>query len=106
MAKRKGAAMVAVYGALNNLDGSDAQQRVVDYVVKRLGLTKSTAESTSLGQGQHEMKIDADDEPETTRVDKPARRSDAQPDDLEGVSAVAQKWAKRSGLTTAELSKL
>ncbi len=96
--------MRSVYGALKDLD-ANAQKRVLDYVLKRLSLdtgdlvgerTGSTFSPTQLARETEESE---DKSSETTR-------STASEGEFEGISPVAQRWIRRNGLTTDQLSKL
>jgi hypothetical protein len=94
-------AMRDVYEALKDLDVG-AQNRVLDYVNRRLAL------------GRDESRRDEDGESQVSRT-PPASSPKAAPnvqeqeqhhDELEGISPIAQKWMKRSGLTSSQLSAL
>lgn len=94
-------AMQKVYSALKNLP-PDGQQRVLDYLCKRLSLSP-----TSFGESvasRHERRQDVADVPEIP----PSRDSDAiadldSGDDSDGISPVAQKWLRRNGLSAKGL---
>jgi hypothetical protein len=96
-------AMRAVYIAMKDLP-ADAQQRVLDYVTRRLQLVPeerpdragSTFSPRALVEEyQHETREET--------ADEHSRDDDNQ---LEGVSPVAQKWARRNGLSPNQLSQL
>ena len=95
-------AMRIVYAALKDL-GPDAQNRVLDYVLRRLGLirrevgdaggsqlTEEPSSRLPIGKGQDEA---------------PTIDSDG-PDELEGVSLIAKKWLRRNGLAPGQLSPI
>jgi hypothetical protein len=89
------AAIAEVYDALKELDTA-AQQRVVEYVAKKLGIT------SPLGEGTDAF-ADPTVQGALTGADAD-RRSDAGEDALAGVSPIAKKWMQRNGLTADQLS--
>jgi hypothetical protein len=99
------AAMGKVVAALKNLDPA-AQQRVIEYAVRRLGLTSPV--DNSLQPPRRRPPVDDEPEPVVTRrteeQDKHEPADDM--DGLEGVNVVAQKWIKRSGLSEDQMSAL
>jgi len=97
-------AMQKVYSALKSLP-ADGQQRVIDYVCKRLSL--SPEQFRDWGTSRHEPRQDV---AEATQI-PPARDSDAiadldSGDDSDGISPVAQKWLRRNGLSTKSLETI
>jgi hypothetical protein len=94
-------AISQVYSALRSLN-TDAQQRVLDYVSRKLELTIA---------GNVERRSAENEEEPLSPVSRPRERDDeaesAVPDDaLEGLSPAARKWMKRNGLTSEQLSQL
>lgn len=95
-------AIAAVYGALKNLDAG-AQERVLEYVAGKLGVSASSASSnrrTSPEPSESDQFYEKD-----LRLPKTNDKA-AESDDLDGISPVAIKWMKRSGLSANDLSKL
>lgn len=95
-------AIGVVYDALRHLD-ADGQQRVIDCVSRILNLATSAAVS--------EPKRNIQEEEAETVEERPARRNETEShgvseDGLEGVSPIAQKWIRRSGLDAAKLSSV
>jgi len=95
-------AIGVVYDALRQLD-ADGQQRVTDCVSKILNLAAPAAVSAP--------KRNIQDEEAEIVEEKPARQNDtdshgAAEDGLEGISPIAQKWIRRSGLDAAKLSSV
>lgn len=90
-------AIGAVYIALRDLDGS-AQQRVIDYVRRKLNVPDIS----------DDFRDDRRDEPDTSEMERGEQRQSGEQmdDDLEGVSPVAIKWMKRSGLEASKLSAI
>lgn len=94
-------AMQKVYSALRGLP-PDGQQRVLDYVCKRLSLSPD-----QLGErvaSRPERRSDVHDAGEIP----PAKDSDAiadldSGDDSDGINPVAQKWLRRNGLSAKSL---
>jgi hypothetical protein len=86
-------AMRLIYNALKDLQ-PDAQDRVVDYVSKRL----SRGSSFSPRELAQELE------------QKPAQSAapdvDTEENEFQGVSPVARKWARRNSLSADQLSKL
>jgi hypothetical protein len=95
-------AIRAVYSALRELDVA-AQNRVLDYVMRRLNLRRETFDSIS-SNSTRASKI-PDETPETSfgQESEPIFEGG---EDLEGISPVAQKWMKRNGLAASQLSSL
>lgn len=97
-------AMQKVYSVLKNLP-LEGQQRVVDYVCKRLSL------SPEQFRGRHTSHYEpGQDEGESTEV-PPARDSDAIADldsngESDGINPVAQKWLRRNGLSPKGLETI
>jgi hypothetical protein len=96
-------AMRAVYTALKDLDAA-AQNRVLDYVFKRLKLTHNAFEPEAPGTSFSPQKLAEEVQETTGAADDGTRKEDE--DSLAGVSSVAQKWIRRNGLTAAQLSKI
>ena len=97
-------AMQRVYSALKSLP-ADGQQRVIDYVCKRLSL--SPEQFRGRGTGRQEPRQDV---AELTEL-PPARDSDAiadldSDDDSDGINPVAQKWLRRNGISTKSLETI
>jgi hypothetical protein len=94
-------AMHSVYVALKDLD-APAQNRVLDYVFRRLSLTRDygVADFQADSGGTAGAAVQASGE----QVQQAQRGEEA--DGLEGISSVAQKWIRRNGLTTKTLSNL
>lgn len=91
-------AMRTVYAALRDLD-QPAQNRVLDYVSRRLSLRRANTESVSTIP----LVAIADTETNTPGDDPDANHHET---GLEGVSPVAQRWMRRNGLTSTALSHL
>lgn len=91
-------AMRTVYGALKGLD-SAAQNRVLDYVMRRLGMQR--------GSSDHAVEHFSERVRGTEKIREQEPNTDAEAEEgLEGISPVAQKWMKRNALTASELSSL
>jgi hypothetical protein len=103
------AAMSQIYSALKPLD-EGGRKRVLDYVLSRLdiriipklGETKKGDESPVV------HKVDASDRSADESLPKASLdvALDDVPDEIEGISAVAKKWMKRTGLSGEKLSAL
>lgn len=109
MSTRKGSdvdpeifAISQVYTALHDLP-VDAQQRVMDYVARKLELTASAGHRAA--RDKEELQDSVDSLPPTVSGDESAREG-SRDDSLEGISPAAVKWMKRSGFTSDQLSKL
>jgi hypothetical protein len=89
-------AISVVYDALRTLD-PEAQRRVLEYVAGKLGLPSPQTDDES-----HQVP----DTPEPLSVVSPKATGTEESDTSEGVSPVALKWMKRSGLTASSLSAL
>lgn len=97
-------AMQKVYSALKSLP-TDGQQRVLDYVSKRLSL--SPEQFRDRRTNHHDQGQDVSDSTEM----QPSRDSDAiadldSGDDSDGISPVAQKWLRRNGISTQSLETI
>ena len=92
------AAISAVYEALKSLD-SAAQRRVLEYVAKMLGVAMTAGEREMLRSPRE------DDRPQAPSLPLPAIGL-GEESDSEGISPVALKWMRRSGLTSTGLSLL
>ncbi len=88
-------AIGVVYDALKDLDPS-ARARVLNYVAKKLGAASALNEEEPL-RGR-------EDQAQAPSLPPPA--AGPEQDDAEGVSPVALKWMRRSGLTSTGLSLL
>jgi hypothetical protein len=97
------AAMRDVYASLKDLQ-PDAQDRVLDYVFRRLGLARSKS-SDREGGGSFSPRELAE-EVKRTGPEDIAEEESTIDDALSGVNSVAQKWIRRNGLTTDQLSEL
>lgn len=87
-----------VYSALKDLNEA-AQNRVLDYVVNKLDLTRAAA-----GASRREVEdIREEASVRPLNVQNPEKQGD---DDLDGISPVAQKWMRRNSLAAAALSTL
>src|SRR4051812_41663680 len=95
-------AMRSVYVALKELD-SDAQNRVLDYVVSRLSLRREKPEERT---GSSFSPRELAQEIEKTRNEPVVSGNNSTGDEFEGVSPVAQKWARRNNLSFEQLSRL
>lgn len=106
------AAMAAVFNALRSLD-VEAQNRVLEYVERRLGVQRAVV----LPSKKNDLPYQTP--PEQTRTDENARpttekasssgEKDHEPADdgeLDGVSPIARKWMVRNGLTSEQVSSL
>lgn len=91
-------AMRAVFLALKGLDVA-AQNRVLDYVCRRLSLSRVSAEAR---ESEPETHARPDQGPTVDEV----RDVGTEGGDLEGISPIARKWMRRSGLTSNQLSSL
>lgn len=92
-------AIAQVNAALSGLK-SDVQQRVLDYVSRKLGLTIPTRKDAAA-----EALDEEDETPEdSSRSDDNASGADTE--DFDGINSVAKKWIRRSGLTAEKLSAL
>ena len=95
-------AIQSVYQALKDLD-DEAKQRVFDYVCSRLSLKLPQglrAPGSHAAAPPVAKEIDED-----VIVDAPPVPEDAA-DDMDGISPIAKKWMRRSGLTGEQLSAL
>lgn len=93
------AAIALVYEALKNLEAG-AQARVLRYVAGKLGIPAPATERTRIASDDFDQRTDLS-------TDVSGRSRDYQEtDDSDGISPVALKWMKRSGITTTNLSKL
>jgi hypothetical protein len=91
------AAISIVYAALRPLD-AEAQRRVLEYVAGKIGVPAPHS-----GGERHEEK---EHEPEGPTHESTAAVAAGPESEAEGVSPVALKWIKRSGLTASGLSAL
>jgi hypothetical protein len=94
-------AMRAAYSALKDLEPA-AQSRVLDYVLNRLSIAKPEALERA---GSTFSPRELAQERETTG-EQTAETPKATDDELDGVSPVGQKWARRNGLSSKQLSAL
>lgn len=89
-----------IYSALKALDEA-AQNRVLDYVSRRLSLNRDPSASSL---ERHEPTTSLEPRPQESAVRTPEK--DPANEDIEGISPIALKWMRRSGLTSAQLSTL
>ena len=89
-------AMRQVYAALKDLD-RDAQNRVIEYVSRRLSLNRMTADQTPATPKQETLEV-GQTQPDTSHP------SVATDEDVDGVSPIALKWMRRSQLSGKQLS--
>lgn len=89
------AAISIVYDALRHLN-PEAQKRVLEYVAGKID-----APAPRIGTEHHKERDTEEPPPEQATVITEEAESDA-----EGISPVALKWMKRSGLTASGLSAL
>jgi hypothetical protein len=95
-------AMRSIYSALKDLE-ADAQKRVIDYVLKRLSIVRDDfSESAGSNFSPRELAEEVERRPAQTA----GTGGEADENEFEGVSPVAQKWARRNGLSAEQLSKL
>jgi hypothetical protein len=105
------AAMAAVFNALRSLD-IEAQNRVLEYVERRLGVQRTVAPLKKNVQVHDVTPEQTRREPVTAASSERPLTSDQHEQEesegggLEGVSAIARKWLVRSGLTTDQVSRL
>src|SRR5262245_16254905 len=90
-------AISQVYSALRSLNG-EAQQRVLEYVARKLGLV--------IGPGGKPDELDGEPEEAASRVREEPDSASSSDDELEGLSPAARKWMKRSGFSSEKLSHL
>lgn len=104
-------AMAAVFNALRSLD-EEAQNRVLEYVERRLGMQRTHASISKKYEQPQYAAPEQTRKEERSAIDEKegasARIEDDQQDDgeLEGVSPIARKWMIRNGLEPARVSKL
>jgi len=96
------AALTSVYVALKDLDGN-AQQRVIDYVSKKLGLVEADTTETYTIPRVSGAASATSDSPSDSRTVIP---DDDELGDSEGISPIALKWMRRNGLNVSHLGKL
>jgi hypothetical protein len=92
-------ALTSVNSALQGLD-RDAQKRVLDYVAKKLGVALDASQSLS----RRESSVDTNETLADSHFDQ-SSASDLD-DELDGISPIAKKWMRRSGLSVDQLSRL
>jgi hypothetical protein len=95
-------AMQKVYLALKDLD-SAAQNRVLDYVLNRLSITR---EDWSLERPGSSFSPRALAEETLEAPEKVVEERSDHEEELGGISSVAQKWIRRNGLKDGQLTKL
>lgn len=94
------AAIARVHDALKGLD-QQAQIRILDYVVKKLGLPSQKSLPSSTTEDQSGDATAPKASASTTEKTEPS------PDDeLAGISPVAQKWLRRNGIQIDKLSSI
>jgi len=96
-------AITTVNAALKELD-APAQLRVIDYVVKKLGLTIQTSSQNRTENQQHSEIESGSHDDQDKGQDTAGKNSSA--DEFTGVSPVAQKWIQRNGLQAEQLSSI
>lgn len=97
-------AITQVHNSLRGLD-ADSQQRVIDYVARKLGLSLSA--TTNRGQEtRREDRVLLPDGESGGRGGDDDSTDLASEDSLDGISPAARKWIKRSGFAPDQLSKL
>src|SRR4051812_677331 len=84
-------AITAVYNALKGLQ-PDAQERVVGYVIKKLNVSPRAVETRTSG------------DPLESQLNVPESPADMS-SEHEGISPMAVKWMRRSGIRAQDLSK-
>jgi hypothetical protein len=89
----------AVYSALQGLD-AQKQMRVLRYVAEMLDLKLGPIDES--GSERFEKPNDTDSEPDKSK----AISDESESDEAEGISAVALKWIRRSGLDLKSLQSL
>lgn len=95
--------MTSVYGSLKSLP-TDSQQRVLDYVSARLGLSTRRQSEPDAGSSFSPRELAAEEaKPHEAEADNSESAGD---DELAGVSPVARKWIRRNGLTAKQLSSV
>ncbi len=92
------AAISAVYEALKGVD-AQAQGRVLQYVAKMLGIDNAASAREPL------KKTREDEQPQSPSLPPPTAGPEEETES-EGISPVALKWMRRSGLTSTGLSLL
>lgn len=92
-----------VYNALRGLD-PDAQRRVLGYVSGMLGV--AVAEHRAPRAVPQEVEDNETLQDDTTINQSAPAQTDVVADNLDGISPVAQKWIRRSGISIQELSKV
>src|SRR3954463_7593011 len=91
-------ALGIVNSALQGLDPG-AQKRVLEYVSRKLGVP--LADNSASGSGPDQSQDATAPEEQEAHV-----ASGSKSDDLDGISPIAQKWIRRSGLNVDQLSRL
>jgi hypothetical protein len=92
-------ALTNVYTALQELD-PEAQQRVLDYVARKLGLERQQPQSSRDVESTEHLRSVESMSHSSNRVEEEI------PSDLEGISPVALKWMRRNALNVDNLGKL
>lgn len=96
-------AMRTVYAALRDLDAA-AQQRVLEYVVRRLEISQVSRRDEPAGSSFSPGELAKEAREQTPQVqDEPNSEAD---DELAGISPVAKKWVRRNNLSAAQLSSV
>jgi hypothetical protein len=103
------AAMATVFNALRALD-AEAQNRVLEYVERRLGVQRVGGETKRIVQGERYASelLQAANHDHESGSSATAARDDQETDegDIEGISPIARKWMTRNGLTPMQVSSL
>lgn len=92
-------AMRTVFAVLRSLD-SAAQQRVIDYVTRRLDLVTALRQSEAVGSSFSPRELAQEAREQPPLADDTA----SDDDELAGVSPVARKWVVRNSLSANQLS--
>lgn len=94
---REFTALTTVHDAVKGLN-RDAQERVLDYVIRKLGLSQRMTSRTD------DVPPPGADFSSGTRLS--VEQDEPEEDGLDGISPVAQKWMRRNALNVSRLSKL
>ena len=92
-------AITTVYEALKELDAS-AQSRVIEYVLKKLGLRLQDSGRERIEEG------DTGNVAETQTARQGDIQEHSSQDEFTGISPVAQKWIQRNGFKAEQLASI